>query len=74
MCDTLYERSSNSFVSFMFRAFRAKTTGSHVALHECNSGTESVRELFKPSKASVSLLVCKGPGPDDFAQKGLNLP
>jgi len=45
-------------VSGKFRAFRAKTTGSHVALHECNSGTKSGRELFKGSKDAASLLIC----------------
>jgi len=37
---------------------RTKTTGSHVALHVCNLGTESGRELFKGSKDTASLLVC----------------
>jgi len=36
----------------------AKTTGSHVALCECNSGTESGRELFRGLKDAESLLVC----------------
>jgi len=29
-----------------------------MALHECNSGAESGRELFKGSKDTASLLVC----------------
>jgi len=41
-----------------FRDSRAKTTGSHVALHMCNLGAESGRELFKCSKDAASLLVC----------------
>jgi len=41
-----------------FRDSRAKTTGSHVALHAHNSSAESGRELFKGSKDAESLLVC----------------
>ena len=41
-----------------FVDFRAKTTRSHVALRERNSGAESGRELFKPSKDTASLLDC----------------
>jgi len=41
----------------MFEDFAPKN-GSHVALHEHNSGAESGRELFKGSKDSASLLVC----------------
>jgi len=48
----------NCFASGMFRAFRAKTTGLHMALRERNSGTERGRELFKGSKDSASLVVC----------------
>jgi len=33
----------------MFEDFVPKN-GSHVALHECNSGSESGRELFKAQK------------------------
>jgi len=40
-----------------FENFRAKITGSHVALHERNSGAESGRELFKGLKNSVRLVV-----------------
>jgi len=40
-----------------FKDFRAKTTRSHVALRERNSGTESGRELSKGSKDPASLLV-----------------
>jgi len=41
----------------MFEGFVTKN-GSHVALHERNSGAESSRELFKGSKDTTSLLVC----------------
>ena len=40
-----------------FGDFRARTTGSHVALRALNSGTESGRELFKGSKDAACLLV-----------------
>jgi len=40
--------------------FRAETTRLQVALHRCNSGAESCRELFKGSKDVTSLLVCTG--------------
>jgi len=46
------------FVSGKFQTFRAKSSRSHMALCECNSGAESARELFKGSKDSVSLVVC----------------
>jgi len=52
------KRKKNSFVCSMFRGFRAKTTGSHVALCDSNSSAESSRVLFKGSKDSASLLVC----------------
>jgi len=45
-------------MSGLNQVVRAKTTGSHVALHVCNSGTKSGRELFKGSKDAASLLVC----------------
>ena len=41
-----------------FKDFHTKTTGSHMALRTCNSGTGSIRELFKGSKDGASLLVC----------------
>jgi len=41
-----------------FKHFHAKTTGLHVALHECNSGVESGRELLKGLKDLASLVVC----------------
>jgi len=45
-------------MSGQFQGFRAKKSRLHVALRECNSGTESSRERFKGSKDSASLLVC----------------
>jgi len=44
--------------SLAFGDFRARTTGSHVALHACSSGAESGRELIVGSKDAASLLVC----------------
>jgi len=41
-----------------FQDFRTKTTESHMALHERNSGTKSGRELFKGSKDAPCLLFC----------------
>jgi len=41
-----------------FEDFCAKTTGSHMALRERNSGTESSRDLLKGWKDVVSLLAC----------------
>jgi len=41
-----------------FEDYRIKTTRSHVALRERNSGAKSGRELFKGSKDVVSILVC----------------
>jgi len=42
----------------MFQTFRAKTTRSHMALLECNSGVKRGRELFKGLKDLASLVVC----------------
>jgi len=47
-----------TFASGGFRDFRARTTGSHVALRARNSGGASTRELFKGSKDTPNLLVC----------------
>jgi len=44
-------------VSGLFQALRAKTSGLHLALRECNSGAESAGALFKCSKDSASLVV-----------------
>jgi len=52
-----YQWSSN-FEAGLNQAVRAKTTGSHVALHKRNSGAKSGIELFKGSKDTASLLVC----------------
>jgi len=41
----------------MLQAFRAKTTGLHLALREGNSGAKSGRKLFKVSKDSENLVV-----------------
>jgi len=48
----------NSFASYKLRTFRAKTTGSHVALREHNSGAKSGGELFIGSKDAESLIAC----------------
>jgi len=48
----------NTFVAGLNQAVHAKTSGSHVALHERNSGAESSRELFRGSKDAASLVVC----------------
>jgi len=48
----------NTFAPGLNQVVRAKTAGSHVALHECNCSAESGRELFKGSKDLPSLLVC----------------
>jgi len=42
----------------MLRAFRDKTTGSHVVLREHNSGAKNDRELSKGLKNLASLVVC----------------
>ena len=47
----------NTFVSSKFQEFHAKTTGSHVALRERNSGAKSGGELLKCSKNLASLVV-----------------
>jgi len=46
----------NSFASSMFQEFRAKTSGSHVALCECNSGAENNRERLKRLGKSSTLI------------------
>jgi len=48
----------NTLGPVRFEDFRAKTTGSHVALHRNFSGLVSATDLVKSSKDSVSLAVC----------------
>jgi len=48
----------NTFAVGLIQAVRAKIGFSHMALHGHNSGTESVRELFKRSKDLAILPVC----------------
>jgi len=48
----------NISTSGLNQAVHAKTTRPHITLQECNSDTESCRELFKGSKDSASCVVC----------------
>jgi len=48
----------NTFIARLIQAVHAKIAGLHVVLRGLNSGTESIRELFKCSKDSTHLPVC----------------
>ena len=48
----------NTYEAGLNQAVHVKTTCSHVALCEPNSGTVNTRELFKHSKDLASLVVC----------------
>ena len=63
----------NTFAAGLIQAVRAKTAGSHVALHGNFSGLVSTTNLVKVSKDSASLVVCTrekifGWGLQDFCE------
>ena len=48
----------NTFKAGLIQAVHVKTSCSHMALRRHNPGTKCIRELFKCSKDSASLVVC----------------
>jgi len=51
-------QSFNTFPARLIQAVHTKTACSHLAFCGSNSGAESARELFKPSKDLANLVVC----------------